>query len=93
MLFTVMLLSLIHRGSHRRLQSHSRNGVWNSLSTNAALKDPLVSPLRPGTSRVSTSGAAGLDLQRLQGRQAVEGPLSYRGKNVPGKVPANRGEM
>lgn len=68
MLFTVMLLSLIHRGSHRRLQSHSRNGVWNSLSTNAALKDLLVSSLRPATSRVSISGR--LDLTYRDFRDA-----------------------
>lgn len=41
MLFTAMLLSLTQRSSHRRLQSHSRNVVWNSLETDAALKDLL----------------------------------------------------
>lgn len=28
---TAMFLSLIHRSSHSRLQSHSRYGVWKSL--------------------------------------------------------------
>lgn len=80
MLFTVMPLSLIHRGSHRRLQSHSRNGVWNSLSTNAALKDPS---LRPRLQVPGFQYQGRPDLQRLQGCQAAEGALSYRGKNVP----------
>lgn len=40
MLLTAMLLSLIHRSSHSRLQSHSRKGVWNSLHSHAALKRP-----------------------------------------------------
>lgn len=58
MLFTAMLLSLTQRSSHRRLQSHSRNVVWNSLETDAALKDLLaLSASSMGSWEVS--GAAG----------------------------------
>lgn len=61
---TAMFLSLIHRSSHSRLQSHSRYGVWKSLRGRRSVpsKADHRGPLRPFISLVCTAG----DLQRLQ---------------------------
>lgn len=85
MLFTATLLSLIQRSSHRRLQSHSRNAVWNSLETNAALKDPVrlvTTSSSPGIERERSGATGRFASRRLTHRDFRDTRLS----KVPGAI-------
>lgn len=80
MLLTATPLSRIQRSSHSRLQSQSRNAVWNSLQQHASISVSAPTPFR-------RHGDGGCDLQRLERHQAVKGPRSDGGEDVPRKVP------